>query len=178
MKFIKIKRLAVCSMFMLTFSGPMAVQAENELTVSEGKEVSIEFILTLDDEHRIIDSNVGAEPLSFVYGADQIFPGLEKALTGMKAGDKMLVTLEPEQAYGAIEQRSIVEVKKEDIPQESLKVGAPLQSLDAEGQIINVRVTEIKEHTVVLDANHPLAGRTLHFDVKVVDVKEAPIKTN
>jgi FKBP-type peptidyl-prolyl cis-trans isomerase SlyD len=82
-------------------------------------------------------------------------------------------TIKPEDGYGLVDQKAIMEVSKEQIPQDALKVGAHLQGQNDDGQVITAMVAEIKEQTVVLDFNHPLAGKTLHFDVKVVDIQEA-----
>ncbi|ODS31370.1 MAG: FKBP-type peptidyl-prolyl cis-trans isomerase [Candidatus Scalindua rubra] len=83
--------------------------------------------------------------------------------------------LKPEEGYGPVDQNAFLEVKKEQVPQDALKVGALLQGQNANGQNVHARVVEIKEYTVMLDFNHPLAGQTLYFDVKVLDVQKAPI---
>ncbi|MFQ5585792.1 MAG: peptidylprolyl isomerase [Thermodesulfobacteriota bacterium] len=141
------------------------------MTISTGKEVSIEYTLKLDDKS-VVDSNVGGEPLTYVQGSQQIIPGLEDALVGMKIGDSKAVTLKPEEGYGIVSKEAFVEVQKEQIPQDGLKVDARLQGTDTNGQPIVGRVAEIKEETVVLDFNHPLAGKTLHFDVKILNIQD------
>lgn len=159
---------------------PMSVQAgtqggEEEMTVSEGTTVSIEYTLELEDK-AVVDSNVGSEPLTYVHGSRQIIPGLEKALEGMKTGDRKKVTVNPDEGYGPVMQDAFVEVKKEQIPQDALKVEAQLQGQDASGRAFLARVAEIREQTVVLDFNHPLAGRTLYFDVKILAIEKASDK--
>ena len=156
---------------------PMSVQAgsqggEKEMTVSEGTTVSIEYTLELEDK-AVVDSNVGSEPLTYVHGSRQIISGLEKALEGMKTGDRKRVTVNPDEGYGPVMQDAFVEVKKEHIPQDALQVDAQLQGQDASGRAFLARVAEIREQTVVLDFNHPLAGRTLYFDVKILDIEKA-----
>ncbi len=121
-------------------------------------------------------SFINSEPLTFTHGARQIIPGLDNALEGMKIGDSKQVTVNAEEGYGAVDQNAFKEVKKEQIPQDALKVGVQLQARDANGRTVNWRVAEIKDQTVVLDANHPLAGKTLYFDVKVLAIEEAPVK--
>jgi FKBP-type peptidyl-prolyl cis-trans isomerase SlyD len=150
-------------------------KGEKAMTIKSGKEVSIEYTLMLGDKE-VIDSNVGSEPLSYTHGAHQILPGLENALEGMKIGDSKQVTVEAEEGYGEVDQNAFQEVNKEQIPPDALKVGAPLQARDPNGQTVSFRVAEIKDQTVVLDFNHPLAGKTLYFDVKVLAVQEKPVK--
>lgn len=162
--------------FMLLVIGAFAqaepVEGEKSMSVSDGREVSIEYTLKLEDK-TVVDSNVGEEPFRFIQGAHQIIPGLEKAIDGMKVGDEKSVTIKPEDAYGAVDETAFLEVDKEQVPADALEVGAQLQGQDQSGRIFNARVAEVKEKTVVLDFNHPLAGKTLHFDVKILDVKES-----
>ncbi len=142
------------------------------MTVSSGKKVSIEYTLALEDKS-VVDTNVGSEPLSFVQGSHNIISGLENALEGLKIGDSKQVTIKPEDGYGPVDQKAIMEVSKEQISQDALKVGAQIQGQNDDGQVITAMVVEIKEQTVVLDFNHPLAGKILHFDVKIVDIQES-----
>jgi len=171
----KIKHLTLSGLLALAFAIHLTAQAaapEVDMTVSMGKEVSIEYALSFEDR-KVFESNAGGEPLKFVYGLHQIIPGLENAVEGMKVGDSKDVTVKPEDAYGPIDKDAFVEIKKELIPEEALAVGAQLQSRDANGITVNLLVAEIKEETVVLDANHPLAGKTLYFDVKILDIKDS-----
>ncbi|MCP4269040.1 MAG: peptidylprolyl isomerase [Candidatus Brocadiaceae bacterium] len=152
-------------------------EAKIETLVSQGKQVSIEYTLTLDDKS-IVDSNIDTKPLSFVQGSHEIIPGLENALEGMKVGESKKVTVKPEDAYGLVNKDAVSEVKKEQVPQDALKVVAVLQGQSPDGRVILTRVIEIKEETVLLDYNHPLAGQTLYFDVKILDVQEALTPTS
>ncbi len=140
------------------------------MTITAGKQVSIEYTLTLDDGE-VADTNVGADPLVFECGAGQIIPGLEKELEGLASGDEKQVTVDPEDAYGAIVEEAIADIPRENIPGEGLEVGAYLQAQGADGQILNGMVKEIKDDNVIVDFNHPLAGKTLTFDVKVINVE-------
>jgi FKBP-type peptidyl-prolyl cis-trans isomerase SlyD len=92
----------------------------------------------------------------------------------MKIGNRKHGSIKPEDAYGPVNKDAVSEIKKDQIPQDSLKVGAVLQGQNPDGQVIIARVVEIKEDTVLLDYNHPLAGKTLFFDVKILDVQDAP----
>jgi len=143
------------------------------MTISKDKKVSIEYTLKLEDDS-VVDGNVDGDPLTFVHGSGEIIPGLEKELEGMKAGESKLVTVGPEDGYGLSNPKALVEVAKDKIPEGALKVGSMLQGQSADGGSVFARVAEIKETTVILDHNHPLAGKTLHFDVKVLDVSDAP----
>lgn len=176
MKFYVINQWVVFCFIFCALIGSVTIHAESQkeeaMTVSSGKKVSIEYTLTLEDKS-VVDTNVGSEPLSFVQGSHNIIPGLENALEGLKIGDSKQVTIKPEDGYGSVDQKAIMEVSKEQIPQDALKVGAHLQSQNDDGQVITAQVVEIKEQTVVLDFNHPLAGKTFHFDVKIVDIQES-----
>ncbi len=143
------------------------------MTISKDKQVSIEYTLKLDDDS-VVDTNVDAEPLTLVVGTEQIIPGLEKELEGMKVGDSKKVTVSPEEGYGESNPKALVEVAKDKIPEGALKAGAMLQGQSADGASVYARVSEIRESTVVLDHNHPLAGKTLHFDVKILEISDPP----
>lgn len=140
-------------------------------TVSDGKKVSIEYTLKLEDGTKV-DSNVGGKPFTFIQGKHQIIPGLEKAIKGMKVGETRHIVVSPEEGYGPVRKEAFQEVDKSKIPPDALKVGAMLKGRGPSGGVIFARVAEVKEKTVVLDFNHPLAGKKLYFDVKILDVKD------
>ncbi|MFQ5656414.1 MAG: peptidylprolyl isomerase [Candidatus Methylomirabilales bacterium] len=146
------------------------------MAVSSGTKVSIEYTLKLEGEEAVVDTNVGSEPLTYVHGSQQIIPGLERALEGMKIGERKQVKVKPEDGYGVVDQEAFVEVKKDQVPQDALKVDTQLQGRDSSGRLFHARVVEIKGETVVLDLNHPLAGKTLSFDVKVLDIQDTSVK--
>ncbi len=167
----------VCCSLLVASAITTSAQAESQegsspMTVSEGKSISMEYTLTLENKE-VLDTNVGGEPLTFTQGSHQIIPGLETALDGMKAGDSKQVTVAPEQGYGEVNPQAIQEVPLDQIPPDARKVGVQLQGKDGQGRVVHPTVTEIKEQVVVLDFNHPLAGKTLYFDVKILDVKTA-----
>jgi len=142
------------------------------MSISDGKTISLEYTLTLEDK-KVLDTNVGGEPLNFTQGSHQIIPGLETALKGMKVGESKQVTVAPELGYGPINPQAIQEVPIEKIPKEAQKVGAQLRGKDAQGRMVQARVSEVKEQVVLLDYNHPLAGKKLFFDVKIIDIQTA-----
>jgi FKBP-type peptidyl-prolyl cis-trans isomerase SlyD len=141
--------------------------------IEEGDTVSIEYTLKLKTGD-VIDSNVGSSPLQYVQGAQQIISGLEKALVGMKVGDTKHVMVTPKEGYGDILDEAFVEIDKNKIPEKSRKAGTMLQGKDPSGKTFNARVAEVKDKTVVVDLNHPLAGKTLYFDVKILAIQKSP----
>ncbi len=144
-----------------------------EKVVQNGKRVSIEYTLTLPDKTQV-DTNVGKEPLTYTQGGEEILPALQKALAGLKEGETKQVTLSPEEGYGPVDPQAFQEVEKSHIPKEAWKAGTPLIAKDSAGRVHAIRVHEVKDKTVVLDLNHPLAGKTLIFDVKVLKVEDPP----
>jgi FKBP-type peptidyl-prolyl cis-trans isomerase SlyD len=169
-------RVVCCSVFVLATSYSLVLaetqEAASPITISDGKTISIEYTLTLEDK-KVLDTNVGNAPLNFTQGSHQIIPGLETALEGMKVGESKQVTVAPEQGYGPINPQAVQEVPIEKIPEEARKIGAQLQGKDAQGRMVQARVSEVKEQVVMLDYNHPLAGKTLLFDVKILDIQTA-----
>ena len=169
-----IRAYFLLALIALIFTGPAisisAEKAKNDRVVKDGMSVSFDYTLK-DTDGKIIETSKGKSPLTYTHGQKQMIPGLEKQLTGMKVGDEKNVRVKPEEAYGPINKNAFQEVPKEKIPANGLKVGAMLASKTADGQVIPVRVAEIKEKTVVVDMNHPMAGKTLVFDVKIVDIQ-------
>ena len=165
------------SLMMLTFaiasSVTAAEKAKNDLVVKDGMLVSMDYTLKGTDG-KVIDTNKGREPLKYVHGQKMMIPGLERELTGMKVGGEKNVTVKPEDAYGPINKNAFQEIPKEKLPPNGLKVGAVLAAKSPEGQVVPMRVHEIKDSTVVMDMNHPMAGKTLVFNVKIVDIQPAP----
>lgn len=143
------------------------------MTISSGKEVSIEYTLRLEDKE-VLDSNVGEEPLTYVHGSQQIISGLESRIEGMKVGETRNVEVPPQESYGSLDPDAFREVDKFVVPAGALKVGTHLQGKGRAGQVVQARVAEVKDGSVVLDFNHPLAGKTLFFEVKVLHIREAP----
>jgi FKBP-type peptidyl-prolyl cis-trans isomerase SlyD len=148
---------------------------QQALSVSSGTRVSLEYTLRLDskDNQKILESNTGTTPFVYVQGSHQVVPGLEKALEGMKVGEYKEIVVPPEEGYGVLDNTALMEVEKAQIPPEAQTVGAMLQGQTAEGQVMHVKVAEVKDTTIVLDLNHPLAGKTLYFAIKVLDIQQS-----
>jgi FKBP-type peptidyl-prolyl cis-trans isomerase 2 len=164
--------VAACAAAMLVFSYDALAQnaAKPALAIQAGSMVAFDYTLT-DETGHVIDTSKGKEPMHYVHGKGQIIPGLEKELAGLTVGSEKKVTVKPEDAYGPVNPQAFQEVPKDKIPAEALKVGAVLTATGPEGQRVPVRVHEIKENTVVMDFNHPLAGKTLLFDIKITEIK-------
>ncbi len=146
-----------------------AEKAKDDRVIKDGMTVSFDYTLK-DPDGKVIETSKGNKPLSYIHGQKQMIPGLEKQLTGMKVGDEKNVRVKPEDAYGPINKNAFQEVPKEKLPANGLKVGAVLAAKSPDGQALPARVHEIKEKTVIMDMNHPMAGKTLLFDVKIVDI--------
>jgi FKBP-type peptidyl-prolyl cis-trans isomerase SlyD len=144
--------------------------AETEAQIREGSQVALEYTLS-DEAGTVIESNKGKQPMSYIHGKSQIIPGLEKELSGMKVGEEKKIQVKPEDGYGPVNPDAFQEVPKDKLPPEALKVGTTLMAQGPRGQGIPVRVHEIKDTTVIMDFNHPMAGKTLSFDVKISEIK-------
>jgi FKBP-type peptidyl-prolyl cis-trans isomerase SlyD len=143
------------------------------MKIGENSVVSIDYTLKGDDG-TIIDTSEGREPLSFVFGIGTIIPGLEKELDGKTAGETFAVTIAPEDGYGEYDDSRMVEVPKEHIEgADGMSEGVQVQAQREDGGIEILTVASIGEKTVILDGNHPLAGKNLHFNVDVKKVREA-----
>ncbi len=141
------------------------------MQIEDQKVVSIEYTLT-DGEGNVIDSSNGREPLAYLHGAGNIIPGLEKALTGKSTGDSLTANIPPGDAYGEKDPQLVQAVPRDRFPANDIKVGMQFQAQGG-GQSRVVTVVKVDPDNVTIDANHPLAGQTLNFDVKVVDVRDA-----
>lgn len=135
--------------------------------IEKGSKVKVHYTGKLND-NEIFDSSKDKEPLEFTVGEGQLIPGFENGVMGLNAGDKKTIELEPEQAYGPVREELVNEVPKENLP-EGVKVGSTLQAQTEQGPVM-VRVVELNETIGKVDANHPLAGKKLIFDLEVVEV--------
>lgn len=138
--------------------------------IKDGSRVSFEYTLS-DESGNVIDSNKGQQPVTYTQGQQEIIAGLEQGLSQMDVDEEKNICLQPEDAYGPINPQGFKEVAKADVPAAGQKAGALLSARGARGEDVVIRVSEVKEDTVILDFNHPLAGKTLNFDIKVVDIE-------
>jgi FKBP-type peptidyl-prolyl cis-trans isomerase 2 len=149
-----------------------ATGAEEESTavIENGSTVSLEYTLTLDDGSEA-DSNVGEQPLVYQQGNQEILPALEEALQGLSVGGTKTVKLSAAEGYGPVNPEAFQEMELEVVPQDARQVGALLIASDPQGNQRPVRVHEVGEETIILDLNHPLAGQSLTFDVRVLSIE-------
>ena len=143
-----------------------------ELKVRDGQVVLMEYTLKVDG--RVAATTEGQEPLEYVHGAGAILPGLERELTGLGIGESKQVVVAAADAYGEVDERAFMDVPHDQLPKDALiEYGTVLQLKDQNGQWVNARITHVKDRTVRLDFNHPLAGKKLHFAVKVIGIRDA-----
>jgi len=144
----------------------------SELTVQDGQVVSMEYSLHVDGE--LIDSSAGQEPLEFLQGAGNIIPGLEEELYGLGVGESKNVIVAAEDGYGILDPDAFYDVPRDQFPAEiPLEVGVELQVQDEDGEPMMARIERIDDDNVRLDFNHPLAGKELVFEIKIVGLREA-----
>ncbi len=139
--------------------------------VKKGDTVKVHYHGRLTDG-TTFDSSSGREPLQFEVGSGQVIKGFEDGVAGMNVGDKKTIQIPVEDAYGPKDENMLVEFPKSNFP-EDLKpeVGMQLNMTNGGGQVIPVTIVEIGEESVMLDANHPLAGQDLIFDIELVEIE-------
>jgi peptidylprolyl isomerase len=138
--------------------------------VKQGDTVRVHYTGKLTDG-MLFDSSEGREPLEFTLGAGNVIPGFEAAVVGMSAGESKTVNIDSAQAYGPRSEDAVRKLPREGIPQEiQLEAGLQLQASDPQGRPIMFTVLEVEEETVTLDANHPLAGKDLVFELELVEI--------
>ena len=142
------------------------------MNIADKLHVAFDYKLTLDSGKEI-DSSPEGQPLGFVTGSGQIIPGLEKAMMGMTVGDSLKISVESGDAYGQVDPELFKDVPRNQFPADiELQPGMTFETQGPQGPMV-IYIREIKgENTVVIDLNHPLAGKKLHFDVNIVEVRE------
>jgi FKBP-type peptidyl-prolyl cis-trans isomerase 2 len=122
------------------------------------------------------DKSEGREPLEFEVGSGSVIVGFDEGVTGMAVGEKKTITIPADEAYGPSNPDMLIEMPKDRFPKDmEVEVGMPIGMSDGQGQQFQVIVKEIKEDSVILDANHPLAGKDLVFDLELVDIVNKPL---
>lgn len=140
--------------------------------VKEGDTVKVHYTGTLTDG-TVFDTSAEREPLEFTLGQGQLIPGFEKAVVGMTVGDSTEVEIPSDDAYGESREDLVISVPKDQLPDDvEPQVGMQLQVNQQDGQPIPVRITEVGEENLTLDANHPLAGQDLKFEIELVEVAD------
>lgn len=159
--------LAACLVAFTTHGQTVESEAA---VVAQGKVVSIEYALKLDDG-TTADTNVGGDALKFTIGGMQILPALESELLGLKPGDSKKVDLSAENGYGPVRPDAFVAIEIAKVPEEFREKGKFLAVQDQTGRQHKAKIHELKDDEVVLDLNHPLAGENLHFEVKILAIE-------
>ena len=143
------------------------------MNIGDGCVVSIHYKLT-DHAGVLIDSSEDKDPLVYMHGTDSLIPGLERELTGRPQGDEFQVTIAPEDGYGLVDEDLIDTVDRSKLSGiDDIQVGMQLESTDPEGNVVFVIVQALSETTITLNANAPLAGHVLNFDIRVDGVRQA-----
>jgi FKBP-type peptidyl-prolyl cis-trans isomerase 2 len=147
------------------------MEACNDMSqVKKGDKVKIHYTGKLKDGSTF-DSSEGREPLEFTVGGNMVVPGFENGIIGMKKGENKTISISPEEAYGEHNAEQVSVVERTDLPEDmEPEVGMALQATGQDGSVIPVAITEVNDKTVTVDANHPLAGKELIFDLELVEI--------
>lgn len=141
----------------------------HERGVKAGDQVRVNYVGRFEDGS-IFDSSRGQAPMEFTVGAEQVIPGFDKAVIGMKPGESCKVVISPEDGYGLHVPEMVAEVERHLIPEnEKLVLGSMLEVGLENGQSLEVQVVELSDKMVMLDGNHPLAGKSLHFEIELLE---------
>ena len=144
--------------------------------IASRKVVTLDYTLK-NGSGELLDSSEDGEPLEYIHGANQIVPGLERALEGLPEGAERDVAVKPEDGYGEPDPAGVFTIPRSAFPADlTIAVGDTFMGENDEGEALPVRVIEVRDDGVLVDANHPLAGVTLHFHVTVRSVRDATLE--
>lgn len=143
------------------------------MEIKQNSVVAMEYSVKDKENNELIDTNKGGKPLEFLYGSGQVIAGLEKALLQKSTGDSLEVEIAPEDAYGVYRSDFLQEVPRDQFEGIELKEGMTLFGQGEDGRTVQVIVRDFNNEMVMIDYNHPLAGKTLVFDIVILDVREA-----
>jgi len=167
---MRLLRFFLICVFTIFATADMANAKENNVTIQSGKQVSFDYTLMVDG--KVVDSSKDRGPLTYTHGKGEIIDGLSKQLEGMKIGEEKDIAVPPQEAYGNIDSQAFKEYPKTSLPSsQAPQVGMYLQMKSPDGRIFPVRIAEVKKDTVLVDFNHPLAGKTLNFQVKIISIQ-------
>ena len=142
---------------------------QKERIVATGDQIRVNYVGRFENGSTF-DSSEGREPLEFTVGAEQVIPGFDRAVVGLKPGESCKVAVAPENGYGAHVPEMVAEVERHLIPDsEKLVLGSMLEVSVEDGQTLEVQVVELSDAVVTLDGNHPLAGKELHFEIELLE---------
>ena len=162
--------LAMGSAALQAEQGPGATQ-ETDMSAAIGDNMTVRMEYTLTADGKVVDSTEGREPFQYVHGQGQVIPGLERQLAGLHAGDAREISVEADDAYGPLDPTAFVEVARDELPPDvKPEVGLTLRGMDPDGKAFRATITGVRDDSVTMDLNHPLAGKTLLFKVKILEI--------
>lgn len=162
--------ITAVSIFSIPAESAEKTKKQETAVVSEGKSVKVNYTLKVDG--KVVDSSIGRDPIMFTAGKRQVIPGFEKAIIGMKQGQKKSFRVSPSEGYGPEDPNAVRRVPKQQIPPDiKPKAGMLLDTQGQDGKRVPVKVVKVEKDIVVLNFNHPLAGKTLNYDVEVLEIK-------
>ncbi len=145
---------------------------EEPMKVDDGQVISMHYTLHVDGQ--VVDSSEGSEPLQFIQGMGHIIPGLEHQLYDMKIGDSKKVVVAPKDGYGESDAEAFMDVPRDSFPPDvPLTIGTELELCDQSDHPVYARIENVDDANIRLNMNHPLAGKELHFEVKIADIRQA-----
>lgn len=162
------RSLAALAIILPLMAFAPCAHAADQAAVADGKTIKLNYTLSVDG--KVVDTTKDKEPIEYVQGKHTLLPGLEQKLEGMKAGEHRHIELAPDQGFGQVHPEAVIEVPKERMPEGKIEVGTVLATQGPDGNPMKAVIKEIKDKSVVLDFNHPLAGKTLQFDIDVVSI--------
>lgn len=143
--------------------------ARDERVVVAGDQVKVNYVGRFENGE-VFDSSEGREPLEFTVGGEQVIAGFDRAVVGLKPGESCKVVVAPADGYGEHVPEMVAAIERQQIPDnDKLMLGSMLEVSMEDGQSLEVQVVELSDETVVLDGNHPLAGKALHFEIELLD---------
>ena len=153
------------AIFLIFAQGISATAAK----IENGKKVTLYYKLLVNGQ--LLETANEKDPFTYVHGQHQIVPGLEKNLAGLSVGDKKTIHIQAEEAYGPVDPKAFREIEIEKLPKDvTPKVGTLLEAHSPQGEAMLVKIREVKPKTVVIDFNHPLAGKELEFQIEVINI--------
>ena len=145
---------------------------DSRKTIQDDTVVTMDYTLKVDGG--VVDKTEGDDPIQFIQGHGQIIPGLERQLYGMTVGESKRVVVTPDEGYGEADENAYADIPRNEFPPHiPLETGVALQLRDQQGEVLDAYIVQVRDESVRLNFNHPLAGKELHFSITVVDLRDA-----
>jgi len=166
---LKTRHMVLLSIMLLGVM--LATGCSGMVKAESGDTVKVHYTGTLEDG-TVFDTSVEREPLEFTLGQGQLIPGFEQAVIGMKIGDLKTINIPADQAYGPYRDDLILVIERDQLPEDlDPEVGQQLQMTQADGEVVRVMISDVSEATATIDANHPLAGKDLTFEIELIEIQ-------